>query len=184
MFLGELRDRIRYWRSADRIGPDIPWTHWRLHFPSTMLRLCQAKFESFDDTAVFRPGAYAGVCSKIRIGRNVVIRPGSMLHADPRDGAPGISIGDDVLLGACVHFYVNTHGFDRTDVPISEQGYSKEAPIVVERGAWIGANVTILPGVTIGENAVVGAGAIVTRDVPPRTVAAGNPARALQPSFS
>jgi len=180
MFLSELRERVRFWRSTDRIGPDIPWTHWRLHFPSKMRHLCESKFASFDDGAVFRPGAYAGACSKISIGRNVVVRPGSMLHADPREGAAGITIGDDVLLGACVHFYVNTHAFDRTDLPISEQDYCETAPIVVERGAWIGANVTLLPGVTVGENAVVGAGSIVTRDVPPRTVAAGNPARVIR----
>lgn len=180
MFLSELRERIGFWRSADRIGPDIPWTHWRLHFQSTMRKLCQSKFESFDDTSVLRPGAYAIACSKIVVGRNVVVRPGSMLYADPRDRATSITIADDVLLGSCVHLYVTTHEFDRTDVPIFEQGHREAAPIVIERGAWIGANVTILPGVTIGENAVVGAGSIVTRDIPPRTVAVGNPAEVIR----
>jgi acetyltransferase-like isoleucine patch superfamily enzyme len=57
---------------------------------------------------------------------------------------------------------------------------AKSAPVVIERGAWIGARAVILKGVTIGEGAVVGAGAIVARSVPARTVAVGNPARAIR----
>ena len=55
----EITARIRFWRAADRIGPDIPWTHWRLHFKSTMRALCASRFKSFGDAAEFRPGAYA-----------------------------------------------------------------------------------------------------------------------------
>ena len=69
----EIFERIRYWRSADRIGPDIPWTHWRLHFKSTMENLCRSKFRIFANGAEFRPGAYAIACSKIELGSRVVI---------------------------------------------------------------------------------------------------------------
>jgi acetyltransferase-like isoleucine patch superfamily enzyme len=183
MKLAELIQRYRFWRDADRIGPDMLGTHWRLYFKSTMRVLCRQKFMAFGEGAEFRPGAYAESCSKIGIGRNVVIRPGSFLFADPTEGGGGIVIEDDVLIGSSVHFYTNNHAFSDVIVPIIDQGYPKptiEDSITVRRGAWIGAGSIILPGVTIGENAVVGAGSIVTRDVPAYSVAVGNPARVLK----
>ena len=92
MFLSEFSQRIHFWQEADPIGPDIPYTHWRLHFKSTMLKLCKEKFQYFDDTADFRPGAYAVCCSKISLGKRVVIRPSSMLFDDPRGGVPESSL--------------------------------------------------------------------------------------------
>jgi len=171
----------KFWISADRLGPDILGTHWRLYFPSTMRRLCHNKFRRFGQGAQFRPGAYAVACSKISIGDRVVIRPGTMLFADPREGTSGtINLEDDVLIGSAVHIYVNNHAFDSTSIPIIDQGHSAARAVTVERGAWIGACAVILPGVSIGRNAVVGAGAVVTRSVPPCCVAAGNPARVLR----
>lgn len=180
MFLSEFFQRIHFWQKADRIGPDIPYTHWRLHFKSTMLKLCKEKFQYFDDTAEFRPGAYAICCSKISLGKRVVVRPTTMLFADPLEGGAGIIIEDDVMMGSGVHLYVNNHRFDNPDIPIIDQGHYVSQEIVLKRGCWLGANVIVLPGVTIGENAVVGAGSIVTRDVEPFTVAAGNPAKIIK----
>jgi acetyltransferase-like isoleucine patch superfamily enzyme len=171
---------MRYWRAADRIGPDVPTTHWRLYLPTTMRRLCAQKFAHFGENAEVRPGAYAVGTSRISLGDRVVIRPGVMLHADTRAGGAGIIVEPDVLIGSGVHVYVDKHLFDRTDVPIIEQGYADSREVVIRRGSWIGANAVILPGVTVGENAVVGAGSVVTRDVEARTVVAGNPARVLR----
>lgn len=176
----EFLHRLLYWRAADRLGPDIPSTHWRLHFKSPMQRLCRTKFRHFGDGAEFRPGAYAIVCSKISLGNRVVIRPGCMLFADPRPNGAGILLEDDVMLGSGVHIYVNNHRFDDVSKPIIDQGHSESAKVVVKRGAWIGANSVLLPGVTVGENSVIGACSVVTRDVPPRVVAAGNPAQVLK----
>ncbi len=178
--LGELRSRIRFWREADRLGPDVPWTHWRLHFKSTAQRLCESRFARFGEGAEFRPGAYAIGCSKISLGRRVIIRPGCMFFADPRDEGAGIEIEDDAMLGSSVHIYVANHRFDDPSRPIIDQGHYASRPVRIRRGAWVGATCVLLPGVTIGENAVVGAGSVVTRDVPPFTVAAGNPARVLK----
>jgi len=97
MNLHEISKRIKFWKDADRIGPDIPWSHWRLHFRSTMFSLCQKKFKYFHDTAEIRPGSYFIACSKISLGQRVVIRPGSILEADPREGEHGIVIEDDEL---------------------------------------------------------------------------------------
>ena len=181
--LSELRQRYRYWLDADRIGPDMLGSHWRLYFKTTMRAMCDEKFMSFGEGADFRPGAYAECCSKISIGRNVVVRPGCYLFADPTEGGGGIIIADYVLIGCGVHFYTNNHAYSDTSRPIADQGYpepSTKDSINVRRGAWIGAGTIILPGVTIGENSVIGAGSIVTRDVPSFCVAVGNPARVIK----
>lgn len=179
MFLCEFSQRIRFWQEADRIGPDIPYTHWRLHFKSTMLKLCKEKFQYFDDTADFRPGAYAVCCSKISLGKRVVIRPSSMLFADPREGGAGIIIEDDVMMGCGIHIYVHNHRFDNPDIPIIDQGFYASKKVVLKKGCWIGANTIVLPGVTIGENAVVGAWSVVTKSMPTKILAGGNPARII-----
>ncbi len=180
MFLKECIQRIRFWRRADRIGPDMPWTHWRLFFPSRMKNLCQKRFRHFDPTAEIRPGSYILACSKISIGKRVVVRPGSVFEADPREGEHGITIEDDVLLSPGVHLYVNDHAFEDTSMPIFDQDHKPSKPITIKRGSWIGANAIILAGVTIGENSVVGAGSIVTKNVPPRVVVAGSPAKIIR----
>src|SRR5262249_13086741 len=104
--------RWRFWSHCDRIGPDIPLTPLRLHFPTLMKVLCKKKFASFGMESEFRPGAYAVTCSKIYIGDRVVIRPHTMLFADPRTGEAGkIIIEDDVLIAAGVHIYTANHQF-------------------------------------------------------------------------
>jgi acetyltransferase-like isoleucine patch superfamily enzyme len=180
MFLSEFSQRIHFWQEADRIGPDIPYTHWRLHFKSTMLKLCKEKFQYFDDTADFRPAAYAVCCSKISLGKRVVIRPSSMLFADPREGGAGIIIEDDVMMGSGIHIYVHNHRFDNPDIPIIDQGVYVSQEVVLKKGCWIGANTIVLPGVTIGENAVAGARSVVTKSIPPKVLAGGNPARIIR----
>lgn len=181
--LREFNSRMNFWRKADRIGPDIPLTHWRLYFHSTMRNLCVGKFKQFGEGSEFRPGAYAEACSKISIGNQVVIRPGTYLFADPREGGGGITIEDKVLIGTGVHFYTNNHEFSDTNKAILDQDYPPAKvsdSIVVRRGSWIGAGAIILPGVEVGENAVIGAGTVVTKSVPPRVVYAGNPGRVIR----
>jgi serine acetyltransferase len=177
--ISEVFNRIAYWRTCDRIGPDIPWTHWRLHFPTKMQLLCKKKFRAFGVDAEFRPGAYAVVCSQISLGCRVVIRPHTMLHASPQqDGS--ITIEDDVMMGSGVHVYVSNHSFGDINTPIINQGFQPAKEVILRSGCWIGANAIILPGVEVGKNAVVGAGSVVTKSVPPRVVVAGCPARVLR----
>ncbi len=148
-----------------------------------MNNLCTNKFAEFGEGAEFRPGAYAEACSKIYIGRNVVIRPGTFLFADPRDGGGTITIEDDVLIGAGVHLYTNNHEFRNPNIPIINQGYplaSSSDSIILKKGSWIGAGVIILPGIEIGENSVIGAGTVVTKSVLPKQVVAGNPNKILK----
>lgn len=176
MLLKEVYEKIIFCKEANRIGPDMPFSHWKLHFKSSMLKLCKSKFKSFDDSADFRAGAYAIFCSNISLGKSVVIRPSTMIFADE---SAEVIIEDYVMIGAGVHFYVNNHRFDRRDIPLMEQGYYPSKEIRVREGAWIGANSIILPGVIIGKNAVIGAGSIVTRSVDDYSIAVGCPARII-----
>lgn len=177
MLIKEIYNKYLFCINADRLGPDVPFTHWKLHFKSLMIELCQRKFKRFSDTADFRAGAYAVHCSKISLGANVVIRPTTMLFADE---FAEIIIEDNVMIGAGAHFYVNNHRFDRVDIPLIEQGYYPSEGVVIKKGAWIGANTIILPGVIIGENAVVGAGSVVVKSIPNNSVAVGSPAKIIK----
>lgn len=100
--------------------------------------------------------------------------------ADPRQDGAGITIEDDVLIGSAVHIYTQNHRFDDPSLPIIDQGHSPSRPVTLKRGCWVGAAAIVLPGVTIGENAVVGAGSIVTSDIPANAVAVGSPARIVR----
>jgi maltose O-acetyltransferase len=92
------------------------------------------------------------------------------------DPAP-IAIGADVQIATYVQLVTATHPVDPAE---RRSGWESAAPVTVEDGAWLGAGAIVLPGVTVGSEAVVGAGAVVTRDVPPRVVAVGNPARVVR----
>jgi acetyltransferase-like isoleucine patch superfamily enzyme len=180
MLIIDIVKRIKYNLKADRIGPDHPFTHWKLLYEKQMLSLCKSKFKKFSDSAIFRSGAYAVGCSKIEIGERVVIRPNCMLFGDSSTPETTITIEDDVMMGSGVHIYIHNHRFDTLDKPLIDQGYYPDKPVILKKGCWIGANVVILPGVTIGENSVVGAGSVVTKSIPSGVVAAGNPARVIK----
>jgi acetyltransferase-like isoleucine patch superfamily enzyme len=87
----------------------------------------------------------------------------------------GITLEDDVLIGPKVNLVTENHPLD----PVNRRALICK-PMVVKRNAWIGAAATILPGVTIGENAVVAAGAVVSQDVPANTVVTGVPAKVIK----
>lgn len=88
-----------------------------------------------------------------------------------------ISIGDDVMFASNVNITDGLHGYAHANEPYKYQNIFKVAPISIKRGCWIGQNVVIMPGVTIGELAIVGANSVVTRNIPDRCIASGTPAR-------
>lgn len=180
MLFIEIIKKNRSNQIADRIGPDMPFTHWKLYFQKSMLSLCKKKFKRFSDTAQFRPGAYAIDCSKIEIGNRVVVRPGCMFFGGSDSLDTTIQIEDDVMIGSGVHIYVSNHRFDRMNIPLIDQGHYSAKPVILRKGCWLGANVIILPGVEIGENSVVGAGSVVTKSFPKGVVIAGNPAKFIK----
>lgn len=91
-----------------------------------------------------------------------------------------ITIEDDVMFAGNIYLSDGRHGTSRGDVPYKYQGIEGIAPITIGKGSWIGQNVLILPGVTIGENALIGANSVVGKDVPARSLAVGSPARVVR----
>jgi acetyltransferase-like isoleucine patch superfamily enzyme len=120
-------------------------------------------------TAVFAP-FYTNFGRFIKLGKNVFIN-----HACSFLDMGGITLEDDVLIGPKVNLITENHPLD----PATRRGLICR-PILIKRKAWIGAGATILPGVTIGENAVVAAGAVVSRDVPDNSIAGGIPAKIIK----
>ena len=173
--------KLYYWITSDRIGPDMPLTHFLLHSKRLGLWLCSKKFAKFGEGSELRYGSYAVCTSHIEIGNGVVIRPNSMLFASNHGGSEAnIIIEDYVLIGSGVHIYTSNHNFSNPELGIFFQGHDHIKAVNIATGSWVGANAIILPGVSIGKNSVVGAGSVVTKDVPPFTVVAGQPARVIR----
>lgn len=94
-----------------------------------------------------------------------------------------ITIGNDVLLASRVYISDHSHGspdYHDIDVPPSARKVFSKGPVIIEDGAWIGEGACILPGVRVGRHAIVGANAVVSRDVPPYTIVGGVPARVIK----
>jgi len=105
---------------------------------------------------------------KMVIGNNVFINSNCLAMV-----RGGITIEDDVMLAANVQLLSNNHDEYERNVLLCK-------PIHIKKGAWIGAGAIILPGITIGKYAVIGAGSVVTKDVPDYTIAAGNPCKPIR----
>lgn len=108
---------------------------------------------------------------KVVIGANSWIGPHCVLH-----GNGGLRVGDNVMIASHCAISTVAHQHDRLDIPMSEQGVHCE-PVIIEDDVWIGTGAVILKGVRIGRGSIVGAGAVVTRDLPPHSIAMGVPAR-------
>jgi acetyltransferase-like isoleucine patch superfamily enzyme len=113
------------------------------------------------------------IAGRLRIGDGAVIAPGVTFGLDAE-----ISIGDGVSLSPGASLYTATHGIGFGSCRMSPSPAPK--PITIENGVWVGMNSLILPGVTLGHGCVVSAGAVVTRDVEPDVLVAGNPAAVVQ----
>ena len=91
-----------------------------------------------------------------------------------------ITIEDDVMFATNVFICDGLHGYETADVPYKYQGMTRIAPIRIGYGSWIGQNVVIMPGVTIGRLAIVGANSVVTKAIPAQCIAMGTPARIVK----
>lgn len=123
-----------------------------------------------DDGFRLFPPVYTDFGKNIKIGKDVFVNSGCCFQDQG-----GVTLGDGCLVGHNVVFATLDH-----DIRPERRGDMTAAPIVVGKDVWIGAHATILKGVTIGDGAIVAAGAVVTRDVPPNTIAAGVPARVVK----
>lgn len=112
--------------------------------------------------------------SEIIVGNNVHF--GTQDRIASKDA---VVIEDDVLFAAFVHITDHSHDYHDVRLPISKQGVIGKGKVVIKKGAWLAFGCHVLSGVTIGENSVVAANSVVTKDVPPFSVVAGNPARVV-----
>ncbi|WP_343671155.1 DapH/DapD/GlmU-related protein [Chitinophaga sp.] len=134
------------------------------------LRLSEIIGTSLDETTTVFTPFHTNFGRFITIGKHVFINHGcSFLDMG------GITLEDHVLIGPKVNLVTENHPLE----PATRRGMQCN-PILLKRNAWIGAGAIILPGVTVGENAVVAAGAVVSRDVPANTVVAGIPAKVIK----
>jgi maltose O-acetyltransferase len=126
----------------------------------------------FGEGSEIKPPVRCDYGFRIRVGARTFVNYG-LVALD----VASIEIGDDVQIGPNVQLLTPTHPVD----PDARRAKWEAAePIAIQGNVWLGGGVIVLPGVTIGENTVVGAGSIVTKDLPPNVVAAGNPARVVR----
>lgn len=140
--------------------------------PNTPISLLREFIGAVGDGTIVKPLFTCDYGYNIRLGHSVFIN----YHCVFLDCAT-IEIGDDVQIGPAVQLYTAQHPLDPV---VRRSGLESASPIRIGNDAWIGGGAVVLPGVTIGARSVVGAGAVVVRDVPPDTVVVGNPARVMR----
>ena len=124
-----------------------------------------------DDSFLLIPPFYTTCGVDISVGRNVFVNQNCTFY-----DLGGLDIADDVMIGPNVSIIASGHPID----PYQRRAFVIAKPIAIERNVWIAAGATIIGGVTVGENSVVAAGSVVTKDVPPNTLVGGNPAKVLR----
>jgi acetyltransferase-like isoleucine patch superfamily enzyme len=150
----------------------------------------------FPEVRIMRP-RFISIGDNVTIGRgtDIYVHP---IHSDLKDymirisnnvhigiyniiGArESIILEDNVLIGPHVMIGDHSHQYENIEIPIKLQEATKGGPVRIERDSWIGANVFVLPNVTIGRHSVVGANSVVNRNIPPYSVAVGAPARVIK----
>lgn len=134
------------------------------------------RFGAFGSGSSFEPltSSITGI-EGFYIGRGVYIGSHAILSAD----GVAVTIGDDTIIGPAFCIMAGDHEFRQPGVSFRRSRRGRNEPVTIGRNVWIGARVIILKGVTIGDAAVIGAGAVVTNDVPPFAIAVGIPARVV-----
>lgn len=133
----------------------------------------QAELLVGTDTVLDRGTVLEVASGSLRIGRRVVFG-----HHCTVAAKQSVVIGDDCLIAELVSVRDHDHETADVRVPMRDQG-ARCAPVVIGRDVWLGTRVVVLKGVTIGDGSIIGAGAVVTRDVPPYSIAIGVPARVI-----
>ena len=136
-------------------------------------RLAKELFGEAGEGAYIEPPFYCDYGYNTRVGKNFYCNYDCVFLDCGK-----ITIGDDVMFGPKVALYAVSHPIDPA---VRSLGYDYPVDITVGDRVWIGGSTVVCPGVTIGENTVIGAGSVVTKDIPANVVAAGNPCRVIRP---
>jgi acetyltransferase-like isoleucine patch superfamily enzyme len=185
---GQIRLWVQKWRWYER--NNLPWNRARIHW-HLLRREAFARWplhgdvlEAFDDgrlevgaQALFEPHVWitAPAPGRVRIGDGTFLNVGVMVAA-----VDLVEIGAHCMLANGCFVTDGNHRFDDPDTPVPWQGFTSKGPTRIGDNAWLGANVVVTSGVTIGERCVIGANSVVTQDVPPFSIAAGAPAKVLR----
>lgn len=135
--------------------------------------VCRNIFKSSGIGINIEKGAYFGCGSEIEIGNYSGIGVNSQVYGP-------VKIGNDVMMGPEVIILTGEHEFGSADIPIRMQGNRPVQPVFIDDDVWVGTRSIILPGLRIGKGSIIGAGSIVTKDVPAYSIVAGNPARLIR----
>lgn len=160
-----------YYAIAYRLpGPPMPAGQFGHAIRRTLARKL---FKVMGDRVIIGTRVEFGSGANVEIGSGSNIGRSSWIANDT-------VFGENVMTGPEIVILSYNHGTRIDGTPFNQQGYTRRSPVTVRDNVWIGTRAILLPGVTIGSNAVIGAGAVVTKDVPPFTVVAGNPARVVK----
>ncbi|NLP48049.1 MAG: acyltransferase [Clostridiales bacterium] len=137
------------------------------------VKICQPHLVSMGDNVSFYYGVYIEPCDKeITIGSNTHFAPYCVIYGP-------LSVGDNCAIAAHVTLASVAHSHADPNRPMVEQA-TDQRKIIIEDDVWIGANAVVTPGITIGRGSIIGAGAVVTKDVEPYSVMGGVPARLIR----
>lgn len=128
--------------------------------------------EKGGNPSMIGPGVYIGTANKLSIGSGCRINENVYIEQ--------AEIGRDVLIAPNVSILSRMHKFECTDIPISRQGYKKEQKVLIGDDVWLGRSVIVMPGVAIGKGAIVGAGSVVTKNIPEFAIVGGVPAKIIK----
>jgi maltose O-acetyltransferase len=134
--------------------------------------LCRHLFEQCGRNVNIEKGAYFGNGRRIIIGDNSGLGINSIIEK--------ATIGNNVMMGRDVIIMSSSHRYDNCNIPMIFQGGKPEEEVIIEDDVWIGHRAIILPGVRIGRGSIIGAGAVVTKDVPEFSIVGGVPARIIR----
>ncbi len=188
----ELRLWLQKWRWYEQNA--LPWNRARIHWEfarreafvrwpvhgNVLEALGDGRLE-LGKQVLFEPGVWitAPRPAQVRIGGGTFLNLGVMIAA-----VELVEIGEHCMLANGCLVTDGAHRFDDPDRPVPWQGFTTKGPTRLGANVWLGANVVVTSGVTIGERCVIGANSVVTRDIPAFSVAAGSPAKVLRPICS
>lgn len=155
------------------IAKHMPLSDSRFNFGSKKLRAYCAKLilpECGENVNIERGAQFA---YDLRIGNDSGVGVNALI-------TPYVTIGKDVMMGPDCMFFAHNHGMEDMSTPMWRQKSTEPKPIVIGDDVWIGARTIILGGVHVGNGSVIGAGSVVTKDVEPYSIVAGNPAKLIR----
>jgi acetyltransferase-like isoleucine patch superfamily enzyme len=192
MTAADLRLWLQKWRWYEQNS--LPWNRARIHWEfarreafvrwpvhgNVLEALGEGRLE-IGKQALFEPGVWitAPDRARVRIGGGTFLNQGVMIAA-----VELVEIGEHCMLANGCLVTDGAHRFDDPDRPVPWQGFTTKGPTRLGANVWLGANVVVTSGVTIGERCVIGANSVVTRDIPAFSIAAGAPAKVLRPICS